>query len=205
MIVIGLTGGIGSGKSTVTQHLKELGAVIVDADKVGHETYLPETPAWKDLIATWGTDLLLPNREIDRKKLGAIVFSDPKNLQTLNGIVHPRLRELLLKKIEENRALGTKVLVIEAAILIEASWQNVVDEVWVAHAPEDVVIKRIMARNNWGEEQIRARIRSQMTNDERAKHANVMLDTNCTLEEVRAKVKHLWDERLTGKAKDHPR
>lgn len=205
MIVIGLTGGIGSGKSTVAQHLKELGAVIVDADKVGHETYLPETPAWKDLIATWGTNLLLPNREIDRKKLGAIVFSDPKNLQTLNGIVHPRLRELLLKKIEENRALGTKVLVIEAAILIEASWQNVVDEVWVAHAPEDVVIKRIMARNNWGEEQIRARIRSQMTNDERAKHANVMLDTNCTLEEVRAKVKHLWDERLTGKAKDHPR
>lgn len=205
MIVIGLTGGIGSGKSTVAQHLKELGAVIVDADKVGHETYLPETPAWKDLIATWGTNLLLPNREIDRKKLGAIVFSDPKNLQTLNGIVHPRLRDLLLKKIEENRALGTKVLVIEAAILIEASWQNVVDEVWVAHAPEDVVIKRIMARNNWGEEQIRARIRSQMTNDERAKHANVMLDTNCTLEEVRAKVKHLWDERLTGKAKDHPR
>jgi dephospho-CoA kinase len=202
MLVIGLTGGVGSGKSTVTQYLKDLGAVVIDADKVGHETYLPDTPAWKDLVATWGTELLLPNREIDRKKLGAIVFSDPKNLEKLNSIVHPRLRALLEKKIEEHRAQGTKVLVVEAAIMIEANWMHLADEVWVIMAPEDVVIKRIMTRNSWSEEQIRARIRSQMTNAERAKHAHVVIDTNCTLDEVRAKVKKLWDERLASVMKE---
>ncbi len=201
MRVIGLTGGIGSGKSTVTQHLKDLGAVVIDADKVGHETYLPDTPAWKDLVATWGTDLLLPSREIDRKKLGAIVFSDPKNLEKLNSIVHPRLRELLLKRIEDLRAQGTRIVVLEAAILIEANWHHIVDEVWVIYAPEDVVIKRVIARNNLSEEQVRGRIRSQMTQDERAKHAHVVIDTNCTLDQVRAKVKTLWDERLARAAK----
>ena len=150
MLVIGLTGGIGSGKTTVSGFLEELGAEVIDADKVGHVTYLPDMPAWRDLIDTWGEDLLQPNREVDRKKLGAIVFSDPANLEKLNSIVHPRMRDIMNDRIEGFRGEGKQVVVVDAAILIEAKWTSLVDEVWVTAAPEDIVVQRVMARNGWG-------------------------------------------------------
>ena len=106
MHVIGLTGGVGSGKTTASKFLQELGAHILDADKVGHESYLPDMPAWKDLIAAFGEDLLRPNQEIDRKKLGAIVFSNPENLAKLNSIVHPRMREMMEQQLEELKGQG---------------------------------------------------------------------------------------------------
>ncbi len=199
MRVIGLTGGLGSGKSTVSRFLKDLGAYILDADKIGHETYLPDTPAWKDLIAEFGGEIAGPDRQIDRKKLGAIVFSDPAKLQRLNAIVHPRMRDLISQKLRELERQGVRTVVLEAAILIEAGWVPLVGEVWVTQAPEDIVIRRVKARNSWGEEQIRARIRSQLPNEERAKQAKVVIDTNCTLDEVRARVRAQWEAHVVAK------
>jgi len=198
MLVIGLTGGIGSGKTTVSKYLEALGAEVIDADKVGHITYLPDTPAWRDLIDTWGEGLLQANREIDRKKLGAIVFSDPSNLEKLNSIVHPRMRDIMNDQIEGFRKGKKKVVVLDAAILIEAKWTSLVDEVWVTAAPEEVVVKRVMARNSWDEEQVRSRMSSQMSNDERQGYAHVVIDTDATLQEVEERVRILFGERCVS-------
>ena len=195
MLVIGLTGGIGSGKTTVSGFLEELGAEVIDADKVGHVTYLPDMPAWRDLIDTWGEDLLQPNREVDRKKLGAIVFSDPANLEKLNSIVHPRMRDIMNDRIEAFRGEGKQVVVVDAAILIEAKWTSLVDEVWVTAAPEDVVVQRVMARNGWDEEQVRSRMASQMPAEERQGYAQVVIDTNASLDEVRERVRAAFEAR----------
>ena len=195
MLVIGLTGGIGSGKTTVSGFLEELGAEVIDADKVGHVTYLPDMPAWRDLIDTWGEDLLQPSREVDRKKLGAIVFSDPANLEKLNSIVHPRMRDIMNDRIEAFRGEGKQVVVVDAAILIEAKWTSLVDEVWVTAAPEDIVVQRVMARNGWDEEQVRSRMASQMPTEERQGYAQVVIDTNASLDEVCERVRAAFEAR----------
>jgi dephospho-CoA kinase len=190
--VIGLTGGIGSGKSTVSQYLKELGAVIIDADKVGHEAFQPGTEAWREVVATFGRDIVAPNGEIDRKKLGAIVFDNPQALAQLNRIMHPKMRDMMKAQIDEYRRQGVAVVVLEAAILIEANWTPLVDEVWVTIAPESAVLERLKKQRGLVEEQTLARIRSQLSNQERLKHADVVITNEGNLEEVKARVKELW-------------
>jgi dephospho-CoA kinase len=190
--VIGLTGGIGSGKSTVSQYLKELGAVIIDADKVGHEAFQPATEAWREVVATFGRDILTPNGEIDRKKLGAIVFDNPPALTQLNRIMHPKMRDMMKAQIDEYRRRGVAAVVLEAAILIEANWAPLVDEVWVTTAPESAVLERLKKQRGLAEEQTLSRIRSQLSNGERLKHADVVITNEGNLEEVKARVKELW-------------
>ncbi|MBI4308024.1 MAG: dephospho-CoA kinase [Chloroflexi bacterium] len=201
MLVIGLTGGIGTGKSTVSQMLQELGAVVIDADRVGHEAYRPGTPAWRDIVAEWGKDVLLPSGEVDRKKLGSIVFNNPQALQRLNDIVHPRMRAMMDEMLGQYRKEGRGVAVLDAAILLEAKWSPLVDQVWVTVAPEETVIRRIQGRNGLPAEQIRARVRSQLSTEERVARADVVIDTDCTIPEVREKVRKLWEERM-AKRKD---
>ena len=191
--VIGLTGGIGSGKSTVSQFLAELGAVILDADKVGHEAFKPNTEAWHEVVTAFGRQILTPNDEIDRKKLGEIVFSKPEALSRLNQIMHPRMYDMMKAQIEEYRRQGIDVVVLEAAILIEANWTSLVDEVWVTVAPETRVLERIKKQRGLVEEQTLARIRSQLPAEERVKHADVVINNAGDLEEVKAKVKELWE------------
>ena len=196
MLVIGLTGGVGSGKTTVSEFLQELGAVVLDADRVGHESYLPNTPAWKDIVETFGQDLLLPSQEIDRKKLGSIVFNDPADLAKLNSIVHPRMRGMMQEQLNDLASKGAETVVLEAAILIEAGWVPLVDEVWATEAGEEAVIDRLHRRNNWPEDQIRDRIRAQLPSAERAAQAQVVINTDCTLDEVKQKVSVLWETRV---------
>jgi dephospho-CoA kinase len=192
MKVIGLTGGIGSGKSTVSKYLQELGAVLIDADKVGHAAYQPDTETWREVVATFGQQILTSDGNIDRKKLGAIVFSNPESLEKLNRIVHPRMYEMMKAQIDEYRQQGVKVVVLEAAILLEASWTPLVDEVWVTVAPESTVVERTKERTGLPEEQILARIRSQMSSEERAKHADVVISNDGSMDELKIKVKELW-------------
>ena len=193
MKVIGLTGGIGSGKSTVSQFLRELGAVLIDADKVGHEAYQPNTETWREVVAAFGEQILTPDGEIDRRNLGGIVFGSPESLARLNLIVHPRMYEMMKAQIEEYRQRGVDVLVLEAAILLEAGWTPLVDEVWVTVAPESTVVERTRERTGLPEEQILARIRSQMSSEERAKRADVVINNDGTQDELKAKVKELWE------------
>ena len=200
MIVIGLTGGIGSGKSEVSRMLKELGATVIDADRVGHEAYRPYTESWKDLVDEFGRDILLPNGEIDRKKLGARVFSSPQELARLNAIVHPRMYTMMEERLEALRRQGTEVVVMEAAVLIEAGWTPLVDEVWVTTAPEDVAVQRIRQRNGMPGEEVRQRIRSQLSSEERAKQAAVVIENSGGMEELRERVREAWSSRIRGRS-----
>ena len=192
MKVIGLTGGIGSGKSTVSQCLAELGAVIIDADKVGHEAFKPDTEAWHEVVATFGRQILTTSGEIDRKKLGEIVFSQPEALSQLNRIMHPKMHDMMKSQIEDYRRQGVDVVVLEAAVLIEANWTSLVDEVWVTVASEAMVLERLKKQRGLDEGQTLARIRSQISSEERARHTDVVINNDGDLEEMRAKVKELW-------------
>jgi len=193
MKVIGLTGGIGSGKSMVSQFMQELGAVLIDADTVGHEAYQPGTNTWRELIAAFGEQILAQDKSIDRRKLGGIVFGNSESLARLNQIMYPRMHQMMGDRIEEYRRQGVGVVVLEAAILLEAGWNQLVDEVWITVAPESVVVERTRERTGLPEEQILARIRSQMSSGERAKHADVVINNDGSLEELKDKVRELWE------------
>jgi dephospho-CoA kinase len=193
MLTIGITGGIGSGKTTVTKMLAELGAPIIDADKVGHAVYAPGGPAYDDMIAAFGEGILAPDRTIDRKRLGPIVFGDPAALRRLNAIMHPKMFARMREMIDEHRAAGErKPIVIEAAILIEANWQPLFDEIWLVEATPEQVVRRVELERGLKPEQTEARIRAQLSNEERRKHATVVIANDCTLDELRARVKSLW-------------
>jgi dephospho-CoA kinase len=195
MKVIGLTGGIASGKSTVAGFLGELGAVTIDADKVGHEVYKPDSETWREVVAAFGREILTPGGEIDRQKLGKIVFSDPQALARLNRIVHPRIYALTKVRLEDYRRQGVGVVVLEVPLLLEggqSALADEVDEVWVTVAPESAVLKRLEKKAGLSEAESLARIRSQLPAEERIKHADVVIDTDCPLDELRARVNELW-------------
>jgi len=192
MKVIGLTGGIGSGKSTVSQFLAELGVVILNADKVGHEAFKPDSEIWREVVAAFGRQILTPDGNIDRKKLGEIVFGNPESLSRLNQIMHPRMYAQVKAQLEEYRRQGTRVVVLEVPLLLEAGWTSLVDEVWVTTAPEATVLKRLEERTGLSQAESLARIRSQLSSEERIRHADVVINTDCDLDELKSKVKELW-------------
>ena len=198
MQVIGLTGGIASGKSLVNEILRdEYDATIISGDELGHQAYLPDTDAWKDILARWGDDLKNPDtREIDRRKLGAIVFADPEELKALNEITWPRIRALAEQRIAGLREEGAKIAVLEAAIMIEAGWTDLCDELWVTQATEEDAISRLQSRNSLTEEQARQRINAQLSNAERSDYADVLLQNTGTIEELRIRVGELWHARI---------
>ena len=190
--VIGLTGGMGSGKSTVSQLLAEFGAVVIDADKVGHEAYQHGTKTWQELMAAFGEQIVAADGSIDRKKLGAIVFGSPEQLVRLNRIVHPRMFEMMQERIQQYRQQSVKVVVLDAAILFEANWTPLVEEVWVVVASEAAVVVRARARTGLPEEQIRSRLRSQMPVEDKIKRADVVIRNEGTVEDLRKQVEGLW-------------
>jgi dephospho-CoA kinase len=194
MLTIGLTGGIGSGKSTVTALLAELGAPIIDADKVGHAIYEPGGPAYADMVAAFSDQILAPDRTIDRKKLGPIVFGDPATLKRLNSIVHPKMFARMREMVDEKRAAGErKPIVIEAAILIEANWKPLFDEIWLVVTSHAQVLARIERDRGMAREQIESRIRAQLPDDQRRKHATTVITNDGTIDALRAAVTDLWN------------
>jgi dephospho-CoA kinase len=203
MFVIGLTGGIGSGKSTVSDMLRAKGAAVVNADQIGHEVYRPGTPVWEQVVAAFGRQVVGDDGQIDRRKLGQIVFSDPQARRRLDAITHPPMEQMMAERLEELRRQSTRVAVLEAAILIEAGWAHLADEVWLAAVSPEVAAQRSMERSGLSREQAEARIAAQLSNEERLKHAQVVIDTDCSLAEVAQRVDELWDDligRLTAKA-----
>ncbi|HYA35999.1 MAG TPA: dephospho-CoA kinase [Candidatus Binataceae bacterium] len=197
MLTIGLTGGIGSGKSTVAKMLADLGARVLDADKVGHAIYEPGGPCYRDVLAAFGDAVLAPDRTIDRRKLGPIVFADPGALKRLNSIVHPRMFERMREMVTAMRAEGEKnPIVIEAAILIEANWQPLCDEVWLVVASRERVIERVERDRGMKPEQTEARIRAQLSDEERRRHATLVIENNGSVDDLRTKLTSLWSAAL---------
>ena len=199
MKTIGLTGGIGSGKSTVSQLLGELGAFVIDADKVGHEIYQPGKEAWKQVTAAFGQDILAPDQTIDRKKLGAIIFGSDDARKKLNSIVHPLMFKDIDYRIKEKRADGfTKPIVVEAAILIEANWLPLADEVWLIVTNKNAVIERVASQRGLSARDTEARIASQLSDAERRKYATLVIENDGSLEDLKIKVQQAWN-RISGR------
>ncbi len=196
MLVIGLTGGIGTGKSEAARHMVSLGAALIDADVVGHEAYQPNAEAWREVVGVFGEGILQPSGEIDRRSLGAIVFSDPAQLARLNGIMHPLMARMVQERIDGLQAEGAEVVVVEAALLYEAGWDSLVQEVWVTDASEEAVIHRLAQRNGMSEEEARRRLASQMSRSERLERADIVIDNSGEVAEMRQVIDELWKSRV---------
>lgn len=199
MQVIGLTGSIGTGKSEVTRVLQELGAEVINADQVGHEAYTLHTDSWNAVVDAFGQDILQPDGEIDRRKLGAIVFADSGQMAKLNEIMHPRMADMVAEKIEQMRSRGVPVVVVEAALMFEAGWETLVDEVWATDSPLEMVFQRLMSRNGLDEAEVRKRLGSQMDIQERLDRSGVVVENSGDVLALEATVKSLWESRIKGK------
>ena len=196
MKIIGLTGGIGSGKSTAAKILAEFGAKVIDADKVAHEVFNPGTEGLQKVVETFGEAVLNSTGEIDRKKLGEIVFNNPVALSTLNGIIHPRAYELTKSRLEECQKLGVEVVILEVILLVEAGWDHLVDEIWVMVASEDTVVQRLQVSRKLTSEEILSRIHAQTPNEERTKYADVIIENDGSHEELETKLRILWNDTI---------
>ncbi len=187
-----------SGKSTVARMLAEMGAAVIDADKVGHECYRSGTEGWEQVVAAFDKEILGPDNEIDRAKLSAAVFDDDDTLHKLNSIIHPIIRKAVEDRIERFAGQGKEVVVVEAPVFIEAGWNDMVDQLWVASVPEDMAAKRFSERSGLSQEEAERRMKSQLSNQERLKHADRVIDTSGTIEQTKANVQQLWNELKNG-------
>jgi dephospho-CoA kinase len=187
--VVGLTGNIGTGKSTVMHMLADLGATIIDADRLSHEVIAPGTPGWGRVVEAFGRGIVAPDGSIDRAKLGALVFSDPSALARLEAIIHP---EVIRETDRRIRAVEHGVVVIEAIKLIEAGMHRDCDALWVVTCRPEQQLERLMRDRRMSEAEARRRIAAQPPQSEKVALADVVIDNSGTLEETRAQVEAAW-------------
>jgi dephospho-CoA kinase len=193
MTVIGLTGGIASGKSTAAAWLQEYGAVVIDADRLGHRVYEPGTPGFEAVVNEFGHDIVAPDGTINRQLLGGKVFGRPDQMTRLTDIVWPEIRRLAREEVADIKRRDRHVhIVLEAAVLVEANWFDLVDEVWVVTVEPEVARERLMARNGYTADQAQARIDSQLSNKERSLLAYVKIDNSGTLDQFHLKMEREW-------------
>lgn len=192
--LIGLTGNIACGKSAVLEMLRQRGAEVIDADKIVHKLMEVGGTVYGPVIAAFGEEILAEldvqnQRPIDRRKLGAIVFADPVKLRHLEEISHPRVREDLLRQIQETTA---PVLVIDAIKLLEGGLADGCDSVWVVSCRPEIQLERLMRRNNFSREEALLRIQAQTPQSEKIARANVVIDNGGSLKKTERQVQEAW-------------
>lgn len=197
MTIIGLTGNIGTGKSTVLQMLAELGAEIIDADKLAHEVIAPNGPAYAAVVEAFGQEIVKPDGHIDRGKLGEIVFRDPQPLASLEALVHPAVSVRTRELIEQAK---TPVIILEAIKLLESGLaRQLCDEVWVVTCRREQQLARVMAQRGLTEAEARLRMEAQPPQEEKIAQADVIIDNSGTVEETRKQVRAAWEKLMKGK------
>lgn len=189
MYRIGLTGGVGCGKSTVSSYLAELGLPVIDGDKLAREAVLPGSDALAHIREVFGPAVLTPEGELDRMKMAHLVFSDEASRQVLNGIIHPYVWRRTEEALIAAQLAGHAIAVLDMPLLLEIGWQLRVEEVWVVSAPVEQQIRRVCARDHATEEEARARIRKQMPTLNKLRYADVVIDNSGTLENTRRQVR----------------
>jgi len=199
MLVVGLTGGICSGKSTVAAMFARLGAAVIDADRVAHELQEPGQPLYEAIVSAFGREVVGEDGRIDRRKLGAMVFADPKARARLEDILHPAIVEECERRIQQAGTSGAAVCLLDAALLIESGRHARFDMVIVVEASQAVQIDRMMARMGLSRDEALQRIRSQMPREEKRRHASLVIENGGPLEETERQVKAAW-ERLSAEA-----
>ena len=197
-MIIGLTGGIASGKSTAARHLASLGAHVIDADRLGHRAYEPGTAAHRAVLETFGPDVRADDGAIDRRALGGKVFGDPAQLKRLTDIVWPEIRRLAQEDIAAAQAGDPDAVVfLEAAVLLEAGWHNGLDETWVVVVDPATAVQRAMARDGVDAAAVQSRIDAQLSNEERSAAATVVVHNSGTEPEMVAQLDTQW-ARISG-------
>lgn len=192
-MIIGLTGGIASGKSTVSNYLAELGAIIIDADKIAHEIMEKGKTAYWQVIEAFGREILAENGEIDRSRLGKIVFNNLEKKKILEEITHPQVIREMREKIEEYRA-ENKVIVLDVPLLFEAGLDSMVDEIWVVYVDRGTQLQRLMARDGLSYEEANKRIQAQMSLEKKRDLADFVINNKGNIEDLKRQVLLKWRE-----------
>jgi dephospho-CoA kinase len=191
--IVGLTGGIGAGKSTVAAILAELGARVIDADRIGHEVYRPGSEGFRRVVEAFGAGVVGTDGAIDRRALGAIVFADPAARARLNAIVHPLIAAEIAARVAAAREDGfTGPLVIEAAVMLEAGWQQLVDRVWVVSTRPEHAVARVVAARGLARDEVERRLAAQMPDAERRRRADLVIENDGEPTALRREVEKAW-------------
>lgn len=194
MKIIGLTGGIGAGKSTVSRHLAEKGFEIIDADKISREIVMPGMPALAELQEAFGAEIVNPDGTLDRKGLAALVFGDDEKRRILEEITTRRICEIVEKRVDELRNEADGIAFIDAALLFESGADRLTDAVWAVDADQETRIARTAARDNAPREVIIARINSQMSREELLSRSDDIIDNSGSPEELAARIDELLEK-----------
>ena len=198
MRVIGLTGAIGAGKSEAARVLAELGAAVVDADAEGRRSYAKGTIGWRRLVELFSSRILDEEDEIDRSRLGALVFANPQALACLNAAIHPLIRDRVTQALAEHREQGTAVAVVDAALLYQAKWDDLADETWAVSAPAELALERLAARGLSAED-ARKRAAAQGDPEEALRRADAIIENKGSLDDLKANVQRAWRERILSR------
>jgi len=196
MKIIGITGAIGSGKSTVAAIMARRGAAVIDADAIGHELLREDAEIRRRLTGAFGKEIRNDAGEIDRAHLAARVFGNPEAIVRLNAIMHPRINEITRQRIAVFKAQGREVVVIDAPLLIETGGTAMVDEVWVTEAPREVTLRRLRERSELDEAAVMARLDAQTDAAARRRQADLVIDTALSLADLETVVAGLWEQRI---------
>ena len=195
MLIVGLTGGVASGKTTVSEVLREEGAILIDADQIARELVQPQTPAWQELVRAFGNDILDREGSIHRQKLASLIFSNPRKRSLLNRILHPRIKEEIGRRLKGIQQKDPEaIVVIDAPLLIETGGHREMDKVIVVVCTETQQIERLRRRNQLSEEQARAMLSSQMSLEEKAALADYVICNEGSSEETRQKARNVLKE-----------
>lgn len=194
-MIIGLTGGIACGKSTVANILRQKGVLVIDADEISREITKKGEPAWQEIKEEFGEEVIGPDGEILRKKLAQIVFSNPTKLATLNQITHPRITKQLTEILAEIKAKKSqRIIVIEVPLLFECGLQDIFDEVWVVKAPQSVMIERLIKRDSLSKEDALKRISSQMPLTQKAQLADRVIENSGSVNDLKKQIEDILKE-----------
>lgn len=194
MKVIGLTGGIASGKSTVTQLLREQNITVLDADAIAWQLAQPNEALWQAYTGRYGDRVLLPDRQLNRQAVADIVFAQPDEKQWMDGMAHPIIRDEIKKQLSAAAQAGERLIVLDVPLLYEAGWDDMVDQVWLVYVNRKVQLQRLMARNGYNLQEAQRRINVQMPMDEKRKRAQIVIDNNGTRQELETMVMGLLDK-----------
>ncbi len=193
-MILGLTGGIATGKSTVSAMLRERGIPVIDADVIAREVVEPGKPAYEAIVKHFGRDILLPGGEINRKLLGDVVFSDETERQKLNAIVHPEVRRVMREQAKQAEREGAPIVFMDIPLLYESKLQHLVDKIVVVYAPAAMQLTRMMERDELDEEQANKRLRAQLPIEQKKLDADYVIDNTGTREETEKQVEELLAE-----------
>ena len=201
MRIIGLTGGIACGKSTVSSELCARGAAIIDADALTRELSQPNAPIFNAYVARFGRKIVRADGTLDRAAIAARVFADPAVRAEVDAIAHPLIRTAAEERLRAERAAGRRAAVLDVPLLFEAGWDAFADEVWVVALPQGAQLARLLSRDTaMSEAEARARIAAQMPLAEKCARADIVIDNSGTLEETRECIEKLWRERIIGRS-----